>query len=204
MPSLRRHLSATAPSRTLLACLVLGTSLVTFLVTFTGMAAVASAQEAAKPGRIGPGAPPAAAAPANAPTAAKRIHLAPTAPVASTANVHQKTLDECRIQTLLPQSIAERSSDVELSDKPGAMKLELTIVDVHAPSGGWFSGPKWITVEGRLLQGKTVKGNFVAKETSMASASACGMLSKVILVLAGDIATWLQNPAKDARLGSAR
>lgn len=170
------------------------------LAALVAHAGGAAAEEAAKPGRIGPGAPPAAAPAA----AAKRIHLAPTTPIASAVNVHQKTLDECRIQTLLPQSIAERSSDVELSDKPGAMKLELTIVDVHAPSGGWFSGPKWITVEGRLLQGKTVKGNFVAKETSMASASACGMLNKVILVLAGDIATWLQAPAKDSRLGSAR
>jgi hypothetical protein len=162
--------------------------------------------EDGKPGRIGPGAPPAASAPA-APAAksgTKRIHLAPVTPVAAAAHVHQKVLDECRIQSLLPQSIAERSSDVELTDRPGSTKLELTIVDVHAPSGGWFSGPKWITVEGRLMQGKTVKGSFLAKETSMASASACGMLSKVILVLAGDIATWLQNPAKDSRLGSAR
>ena len=73
-----------------------------------------------------------------------------------------------------------------------------------APSGGWFSGPKWITVEGKLLHGKTVKGSFIAKETSMASATACGMLSKVITVLAADIAYWMQNPTKNATLGSAR
>lgn len=189
------------PSRPLTSFAFLLPFVVAMAVAFAA-APEAAAEDAAKPGRIGPGAPP-AVVPAPKPSA-KRIHLAPTAPIASGVNVHQKTLDECRIQTLLPQSIAERSADVELSDKPGAAKLELTIVDVHAPSGGWFSGPKWITVEGRLLEGKKVKGNFVAKETSMASASACGMLSKVILVLAGDIATWLQNPAKDSRLGSAR
>lgn len=123
---------------------------------------------------------------------------------ASSSNVHDKVLEQCAIQTLLPQSIAQRASNVVLADGSGAMKLELTIVDIHAPSGGWFSGPKWITVEGRLLQGKTVKGTFTAKETSMASATACGMLSKVIRVLADDIVIWLSNPAKGSMLGSAR
>ena len=175
------------------------------VVLALGLAA-ARAEETQPKKPLGPGASPEALkskAPASAPSA-KRIHLSPMTPLASTVNVHEKTLDECRIQTLLPQSIAERSPDVELTDAPGAMKLELKIVDVRAPSGGWFSGPKWITVDGRLLQGKTVKGDFVAKETSMASASNCGMLSKVILVMAGDIAAWLQNPAKGSRLGGAR
>lgn len=182
------------------------------LACFVALASFAQATEDdGKPGRIGPGAPPAGSAPA-APAAAqppaksseKSIHLAPTTPVGAAVHVHQKVLDECRIQTLLPQSIVERAPGVELSTKPGGTRLELTIVDVHAPSGGVFSGPKWITVEGKLLQGKTVKGDFVAKETSMASASACGMLSKVIVVLAGDIAAWLENPTKGSRLGSAR
>ena len=132
------------------------------------------------------------------------IHLSPTTPVAPSVNVHDKVLDQCNLQTLLPQQIASRNPDIVLSDAPGAMKLELKIVDVHAPSGGVFSGPKWITVDGKLLQGKTVKGSFIAKETSMASMSACGMLSKVVTVLASDIAAWLAHPTKGATLGSAR
>ncbi len=196
------------------ACLA---SISLFLAAVVAVAAPASAEEggtadAPAMGTIGPGAPPAGGAKPAAPaskkappkSAAKGIALSPMTPVSPAVNVHQKTLDECRLQTLLPQLIAERNSEVVLTDGGGATKLELKIVDVHAPSGGWFSGPKWITVEGRLLQGKTVKGSFVAKETSMASATACGMLSKVMTVLAGDIATWLQNPTKDARLGSAR
>ena len=38
----------------------------------------------------------------------------------------------------------------------------------------------------------------------MASATACGMLRKVMLVLAGDVAGWLEHPTKNASLGSAR
>lgn len=169
---------------------------------------------AAPPPRSGTMAPDAkdAAGAAQAPDAAARskpaasgsIHLSPVTPIATTVNVHPKVLEECRLQTLLPQSIAERNSDVVLSDAKGGMKLEIKIVDIHAPSGGFFSGPKWITVDGKLMQGKTVKGSFIAKETSMASATACGMLSKVIMVLGGDIAQWLHNPSKDSRLGSAR
>jgi len=160
---------------------------------------------AAPPPRVGPGAPGAAAVPAKPKAATSSgIHLSPITPIASSVNVHSKVLEECRLQTILPQAIAERNSEVVLSDAKGAMRLELKIVDIHAPSGGFFSGPKWVTVDGKLMQGKTVKGTFVAKQTSMASATACGMLSKVITVLGGDIAQWLHNPSRDSRLGSAR
>lgn len=147
------------------------------------------------------------AAPAKAKTKAapaKGIHVAPVTPVAQSVRVHEKVLEQCRLQTLLPETIAQQNPEVVLSGGSGAMKLELTIIDIHAPSGGVFSGPKWMTVEGRLLQGKTVKGTFVAKETSMASASACGMLQKVTVVLAADIVAWLKNPQKGSKLGSAR
>lgn len=147
------------------------------------------------------------AAPAKAKSkapAAKGIHVAPVTPVAPSVRVHEKVLDQCRLQSLLPETLAQHNSEVVLAEGSGAMKLELTIIDIHAPSGGVFSGPKWMTVEGRLLQGKTVKGTFVAKETSMASASACGMLHKVTVVLAADIAAWLRDPQKGSKLGSAR
>lgn len=155
--------------------------------------------------KVGPGAPaaPAAAAKPAAP-AGGGIHLSPTTPLAAGVVVHDKILSECRIQTDLPRAIAERNSDVVLSDKPGGRRLDLKIIDVQAPSGGWFSGPKWITVEGRLLRGKALEGSFIAKETSMASATACGMLGKVIRVLGDDIAAWLRHPAKNSKLGSAR
>jgi hypothetical protein len=178
-------------------------------------AAAAPAESAPATQKIGPGAPPLAiekpaapAAPAKAKGKSKAaapsgIHLSPVTPIGATVTVHPKVLEECQLQSILPKEIAERNSDVVLSDAAGGTRLELKIVDVHAPSGGVFSGPKWITVDGRLLQGKTVKGSFIAKETSMASATACGMLSKVMVVLAGDIAEWLHNPSKDAHLGHA-
>jgi hypothetical protein len=167
-------------------------------------AAVAPSPRPARP--LGPGAPAVAKSAPKKPAkeTPTGIRLSPVTPVAS-ASVNEKALEACNLQTLLPQSIAQRNPDVELSDAPGgAMKLDMKIVDVHAPGGGVFSGPKWITVEGRLLQGKTVKGSFLAKETSMGSATACGMLGKVVSVLAADIAEWLQHPEKGSMLGRAR
>ncbi|HEY2773015.1 MAG TPA: hypothetical protein VGK20_03060 [Candidatus Binatia bacterium] len=174
-------------------------------------AATGSASGAAdapvKTGKIGPGSPAShaksSAKSAKAAPAAKGIHLSPVTPVASSVNVHPQVLSECKLQTALPQQIAEKNSEIVLSDAPGAETLELRIVDIHAPNGGWFSGPKWVTVDGKLMAGKTVKGSFTAKETSMASATACGMLSKVIAVMAGDIAEWVKNPTKNGTLGGA-
>ena len=126
---------------------------------------------------------------------------------APSAGAPDKVQSGCQLQTLVPQAIQQAGgADVQLVDKPskGARYLELTISEIHAPGGGFFSGPKWITVEGRLFSGGALKGNFLAKETSMASASACGMLHKVMTVLASDIATWLDHPEKNSRLGSAR
>lgn len=192
------------------ACLAVATMLVAF--SLPAVAEEGGTTDAPAMGTIGPGAPPAAGAKPAAPaaakkpskTAAKGIALSPVTPISPAATVHEKTLEQCKLQTLLPQLIADRNTDVVLTDGGGTMKLELKIADVHAPSGGWFSGPKWITVEGRLLQGKTIKGSFTAKETSMASATACGMLTKVMTVLADDIAAWLRSPTKNAKLGSAR
>jgi len=156
---------------------------------------------------MGPGGPTGRSKPhgsESAKAAPSGIQLSRRTTVASGVNVHDKVLQECNLETMLPQLIAERNSEVHLVDTAGGTHLELRIVDVHAPNGGVFSGPKWLTVEGKLVSGKGVTGDFVAKESSMASATACGMLSKVMTVMAGDIATWLQSPTKGARLGHAR
>jgi hypothetical protein len=161
-----------------------------------------AADGTAKP--MGPGGPNGRSKPPSAKSAPAGITVARSTPISASVNVHDKTLEQCNLQTMLPQLISEKNADVQLSDKHGATHLDLRIVDIHAPSGGVFSGPKWVTVEGKLMAGKTVKGDFVAKETSMGSATACGMLSKVMAALAGDIAEWVRSPAKDARLGGAR
>ncbi|HXC50640.1 MAG TPA: hypothetical protein VN634_07150 [Candidatus Limnocylindrales bacterium] len=170
-----------------------------------------AAGEAASSKPMGPGGPNGRSKPASTAKAEKTekpassgIQLARRATVSAGINVHDKVLSECNLETTLPQLVAEKSTKVTLVDSPSGTHLDLRIVDVHAPNGGFFSGPKWITVEGKLMSGKSVKGDFTVKESSMASATACGMLSKVMAVIAEDIATWLENPTKGARLTHAR
>lgn len=159
--------------------------------------------------KIGPGAPSTKKKSTSskkkpAPVVKKGIVLSPITPLAPSVDVRDRIVDECRLRTAIPRAIADRSREVHLSDGLGTMKLELKIVDVHAPGGGFFTGPKWITLEGRLYAGKTLKGTFTAKESSMSSMSACGMLKKVIDELATDVVVWLRKPTKGALLGSAR
>ncbi|MFN2426354.1 MAG: hypothetical protein ABR587_07900 [Candidatus Binatia bacterium] len=166
------------------------------------------------PGRIGPGAPPSQQydpplrpfqrQPRVEVMVQPGIHIAPVVPLAQTVNVHGKVLGQCQPQVMLPLLIAERHPEVVVSDAQGGTRLELAIVDIHAPSGGLFSGSKGMTVEGVLIEGNTVLGTFVARRTSMASTATCGMLAKVSIVLATDIARWLYQPGHDSRLGQAR
>jgi hypothetical protein len=158
---------------------------------------------------MGPGGPSGRSKPPSAPTPQQAVHVGKIqlnrrTPVSSTVNVHDKVLDQCDIETMLPQLIAERNADVTLVDVAKGTRLELKILDIHAPNGGVFSGPKWIEVEGRLYSGKTLQGDFMARQTSMASATACGMLQKVMLVIADDVAGWLRHPSRGAKLGRVR
>lgn len=165
--------------------------------------AAAPAAAAAKPaGPAGPAAKkPVAKKPEPKGAAPKGIQLSRSTPLAEGIHVHPEVLSECMIQTKLPQLIADRAPTVTLVDKAGGPnRLELKIVEIHAPNGGMFSGPKWLVVEGRLFSGGAQKGNFTVRESSMASATACGMLDKVMRVMAGDIADWIPHPTKNATL----
>lgn len=156
-------------------------------------------------GPAGPAGPAAKKPVAKKPSAkaapAKGIQLSRTTPLEPGINVHPEVLSECMIQTKLPQWIADRAPSVTLVDKAGGPnRLELKILDIHAPNGGMFSGPKWLVVEGRLFSGGVQKGNFTEKLSSMASTTACGMLDKVMRAMAADIAGWIAHPTKNATL----
>lgn len=115
-----------------------------------------------------------------------------------------RTIVDCRLQTLLPAAVAERNSKIVLTDLPAGKVLTLKIVDIEARSGGFFSGRKGITVEGRLLEAGKLRGTFTAKESSLGSVSNCGMLENAIRELAGDIGAWVDRPAMNSRLGNTQ
>jgi hypothetical protein len=130
----------------------------------------------------------------------RSIPFAPS--IGAEGNVQQ----ECQLQTRVPEAIQQASSDVLLVgtvSKSGRW-LELSITEIHAPGGGFFSGPKWMTVSGKLYERSKLVGSFRAKRHSAAAKRTCGTLARIATALGRDIAAWLAAPSMNAELGSAR
>ena len=138
----------------------------------------------------------------------RSIPFAPNAPVPPAVR------DQCALQTKVPEFVAAAAgSSVELVDgaldrKKGRV-LELEITEVHAPGGGGFSGPKWLTVKGELYdKGKQI-GSFRAKRFSTGGAfggfkGTCAIIGRCTKAIGDDIASWLGAPTQNAELGDAR
>jgi hypothetical protein len=132
--------------------------------------------------------------------------VASSIPIASSAGASEKVQQSCQLQTLVPQAVQQAGADVQLVDKPGkgGRYLELTISEVHAPGGGFFSGPKWMAVQGKLTDRGKVIGTFRAKRVTTGMRSTCGSLAKLSTVIGKDIAGWLAAPSSNAEIGDAR
>jgi hypothetical protein len=131
----------------------------------------------------------------------------------SGAGGSQAVREQCALETKIPAFIAEFAADVELVDgavdPKGGRALELSIIEVHAPGGGAFSGPKWVAVQGRLFERGRLVGSFRAKRFSTGGAFAefkgtCDILGRCARAIGMDVARWLDEPTMDAELGDAR
>lgn len=140
-------------------------------------------------------------------TAHAATQIARNVPIASYAGATGAVQNECQLQTRVPNAIAQAASDVVLVDEPGGARwLELEITEVFAPGGGPFSGPKLMTVSGKLHEGGKVVGTFRAKRLSTGGfvKGTCATLGGCATAIGRDIAAWLQAPTMDAKLGDAR
>ena len=122
-------------------------------------------------------------------------------PIAKGATVRQDVLEQCEIQTRIPEAIANASEQISLVEGAGSLSVEIT--DVHSPGGWIFSGPKWVEVKGKLSSGQ----GFRAKRYSAFnpfSGGTCGILARISRALGQDVAVWLENPNDGAQLGDAQ
>lgn len=164
----------------------------------------AAASRPAAPAKRSPAAPGKAASGKSAtPGKPRAIQTAKVAVPGETV-IGVKAVKACHLQFLLPAAVAAHSPAVAVTDRPSGNVLTLKIVDVKAPGGGFLSGSKGLTVEGRLVEGSRVRGTFVAEQTSMAAVGSCGMLEKAVAELARDIGAWLEHPAMNSKLGKLR
>jgi hypothetical protein len=138
---------------------------------------------------------------------AQVIKLASSIPAAASHTIPPKVKQECGVQTDLAAAIARNSDKIQLVEgqPKSGLRLEVTITEVHAPPGGMFSGPKWVTAEGNLKQGSKTLRSFRARRNSSGPFSGtCQTLDKVTSVMGEDIGGWLTNENAGSLLGEAR
>jgi hypothetical protein len=137
---------------------------------------------------------------------AEEVQVRAVAGVATTSTIPAKVKQECNIQKDLPAAVVANAANAKLaSGKPkSGLYLDLVFTEVHAPGGGIFSGPKWISARGTLERGGKELRSFRAKRISSGPSGTCGMLAKATTVMGQDIAAWLADENAGSLLGDAR
>jgi hypothetical protein len=123
---------------------------------------------------------------------------------AANSGVTDAVLAECNLERELPEIIAQHTPvPVVLAEQTegGARVLTLEVVNILAPGGGAWSGPKSLTLHGELVQEGAVVASFDARRTTTRGAGTCDMLEVIVDALAEDIRPWLGEPTLNARLG---
>ena len=117
---------------------------------------------------------------------------------------------ECDWNATMPRYLAKKSGGrvkvaEENIDGVTDKKLLLAATHLHTAGGGNWSGPKWLVLEGKLMEGGKLLGNFeVRRQTIRGSMRGCGTLTSLSEEIAGDILEWLKTPSLNAKLGDAK
>ena len=142
----------------------------------------------------------------------KPIIIADSVPYASNANVPHAVKSECATgpdfaKFLKSYARSQGFDPVSKENAPtGALTLDVKIDHVYAPQGGAWTGPKYVTALGKLVEGGKEVGNFRIKRTTSGGAFAafkgtCSFVGRNVKAMAIDISRWLNHPSKDSRLG---
>ena len=120
---------------------------------------------------------------------------------------------ECSLPAQVPQYIKRYAKEMnvvlanDVSDNTEGWVLHVEIVNVIGTGGGTWSGPKSVTVQGKLTENGEIIGTFTATRATGRSGAGghgtCSMLDRCMKTLGKDIARWLTDPTMDAKLGTA-
>lgn len=135
----------------------------------------------------------------------------------SKLNVPDAVRAECDLPNKVSKFVQEYSAKgfdkVTLADQVSAKTpgkaLSLKITDVLGTGGGAWSGYKQVTVEGTLWENGKVIGTFTGTRYSGGGAfggykGTCAILGRCTKAIGKDVASWLQAPTLNARLGDAK
>jgi hypothetical protein len=139
--------------------------------------------------------------------AGESVKVLRTLSFSDAAKTRDKVKEQCKIQTDVPRYIEDYSDIVQLVAGPlgkSGRVLELTIVDARAAGFGFYSGGKWVSVDGVLTEDGREIGSFQAKRFTIGyfNMTSCGAARRCSKAVGKDIAKWLENPEMHSRLGS--
>jgi len=137
------------------------------------------------------------------------VQVSSLIPYQSDAVGNEAVRKECDWNTTMPRHMAEESDGrVKVAEQKLDMvtgkKLLLVATHLHTIGGGPWTGPKWLVLEGKLMQGEQLLGNFeVRRQTIGGSFRACSTLESLSEEITDDILEWLKAPGLNAKLGNA-
>jgi hypothetical protein len=130
------------------------------------------------------------------------------------ADVREAVREECQIQTQVPEFLKRFGREygvkvtlVDSLEKANTdQTIEMEITRVHAPGGGGWSGAKSVTVKAKVYENGSLVGDATATRHSSGGMFAgykgtCAIVGRCAEAIGQDLARWLQDPSKDARLG---
>lgn len=139
------------------------------------------------------------------------VHVPTAIPFDNDLIVRDAIRAECELPEKLAMFIreyAEGGVTIKDADEPPASGkfLKASIIDIQAPGGGAFSGPKTVTIKGVLIEDGVEGPSFQARRISGGGAFAgfkgtCDILGRDVKALGSDVANWLVAPRDNARLG---
>ncbi|GBL45688.1 hypothetical protein SFMTTN_1499 [Sulfuriferula multivorans] len=137
------------------------------------------------------------------------VQVSSLIPYQSDEVANETVRKECNWNTTMPLNLAKESDGrVKVAeqnlDTITGKKLVLVATHLHTLGGGGWTGPKWLVLEGKLMQGNKLLGNFeVRRQTIHGSFRACGTLESLSEEITEDILKWLKKPGLNAKLGDA-
>ncbi len=117
---------------------------------------------------------------------------------------------ECDWNATMPRYLAKESEGrVKVAEQNieavTGKKLVIVATNLHTVGGGGWTGPKWLTLEGKLTEKGKLLGSFeVRRQTIRGSMRGCGTLESLSEEVSGDILQWLKTPSLNAKLGDAK
>ena len=147
---------------------------------------------------------------------AKPTYISTNIPYRKGTHVPPAVRQECNLGQSLSQFIDNAAEDnssgvvqtANLKKSKGRV-LSIDITNVHGLGGGAYSGAKSVTIEGTLKENGKVVGTFTGSRYSGGGfwggfKGTCSILGRCVKALGNDVALWLENPYKGARLGDAK